>query len=65
MSHTTSGESRTYVGCGVTNCSYHGDGDICRADSIQVESPNAVRKGETYCSTFKTSCCDTNAPRPQ
>ena len=41
------------VGCDVVNCKYHGENNCCHADSIVVESQNAVRKSETFCSTFE------------
>lgn len=40
------------VGCGAVNCKFHGEDYFCHAESINVESPNAMRKGETFCSTF-------------
>ncbi len=44
------------VGCDVVNCKYHGHDNRCFAESINVESPSAQRKAETYCGTF--------SPRP-
>jgi len=41
------------VGCHAANCIYHGAGDCCKADAIHVGSASAVRKGETYCETFR------------
>lgn len=43
----------TGVGCDVVNCKYHGGDDRCHADSIIVESHNALRKAETFCGTFE------------
>ncbi len=40
------------VGCDVVSCKYHSNDNCCCASSIQVESHNAVRKGETFCGTF-------------
>ncbi len=40
------------VNCEVTSCRYHGIDCKCHADSITVESPSAMRKGETFCGTF-------------
>ena len=40
------------VGCGAVHCKYHGEGNCCHADSINVESRSATKKGETFCSTF-------------
>ena len=40
------------VGCDVVNCKYHGTDNCCHADSINVESSNALRKAETFCGTF-------------
>ena len=57
MAHMKSGADTLYgVGCDVVNCKYHGHANQCFADSITVESQNAVRKAETFCGTF--------APRP-
>ena len=39
------------VGCEVVNCKYHASG-LCCADSIKVESPNAIKRAETFCGTF-------------
>lgn len=45
------------VGCDVTSCRYNGchcgSGCTCCADHIQVRSENAMRKAETFCSTFE------------
>ncbi len=40
------------VDCDVVNCKYHSVDNCCHARSITVQSPNAVRKAETFCSTF-------------
>lgn len=40
------------VGCDAHNCRFNGPDHYCHADSINVESPHAHRKGETFCSTF-------------
>ena len=40
------------VGCGVTSCKYHTTENNCCANRITVESEDAVRKAETFCSTF-------------
>ena len=46
------------VGCTVSNCKYHTNGDRCGADHITVQNENAVKKAETFCSTFTPkSCC--------
>jgi hypothetical protein len=44
------------VGCDVVSCKFHGHDNRCFASSINVESPNAQKKNETFCGTF--------APRP-
>ncbi|MGM9522049.1 MAG: DUF1540 domain-containing protein [Oscillospiraceae bacterium] len=41
------------VGCDVVSCKYHGGDNYCHADSIVVESENAIRKAETFCGTFE------------
>ena len=41
------------VGCDVINCKYHGGDNCCHAESISVESQNAIRKAETFCGTFE------------
>ena len=40
------------VFCDVINCRFHGKDNFCHAESIVVESSNAIRKGETFCGTF-------------
>ena len=45
-------EDNPGVGCDVTNCKYNTADCHCTAEKISVHSPNAVTKGETYCSTF-------------
>ena len=44
--------SRNFVCCEVENCKYHSTDCRCHADSITVQSPAAMRKGETFCGTF-------------
>jgi hypothetical protein len=44
------------VDCDAVHCKYHGHDNRCYADNIIVESPNALKKAETFCGTF--------APRP-
>ena len=57
MSVMKNGDDILYgVGCDVVNCKYHDHASHCSADSITVESQNAVKKAETFCGTF--------APRP-
>jgi hypothetical protein len=48
------GEKLRGVGCDVVSCKYHGCDNCCHASSIVVESQNAIRKAETFCSTFET-----------
>ena len=46
------------VGCDVYNCRYNdNDCKCCTAEHISVENKTAVKKAETFCSTFtpKTS----------
>ena len=40
------------VGCEVESCKFHCAGNLCNANKITVESELAVRKAETFCSTF-------------
>lgn len=44
------------VGCDVVSCKFNGRDNRCFADCINVESPNAHNKKETFCGTF--------SPRP-
>jgi hypothetical protein len=46
-------EKITGVNCDVDNCRYHSSDNCCEASCIKVESPSAMRKGETFCSTFE------------
>lgn len=48
----TNGSERTCVNCGVSGCKYHTSGNYCSATNIDVQNENAVRKAETFCSTF-------------
>lgn len=45
------------VGCDVTGCKFngvhHGTGCTCCASHINVRNENAMRKAETFCSTFE------------
>ncbi len=49
-----SGEYTTLrgVGCDVEACRYNENACHCSADSINIESRSALKKGETFCSTF-------------
>lgn len=51
------GERLRGVGCGVTGCKYNGchqgAGNTCCASHIHVQNESAVRKAETFCSTFE------------
>jgi len=40
------------VGCDVSACRYHGEGNCCCAGNIHVENRNATEKSETFCATF-------------
>ncbi|MDR3208997.1 MAG: DUF1540 domain-containing protein [Oscillospiraceae bacterium] len=40
------------VACEVMSCKYHEPGNLCCAQSITVEAPDASKKVETYCGTF-------------
>lgn len=40
------------IDCDVTSCKFHGTDNSCHADSIAVESHNAMRAAETFCATF-------------
>lgn len=61
MSENCSHGNLCRVGCDVTSCIYHSKDNCCCAESINVGSPNAVRKGETYCETFKSNTSDKTA----
>ena len=41
-----------FVWCEVENCKYHSTDCRCHAEGITVQSPAAMRKGETFCGTF-------------
>ncbi|MDR3310543.1 MAG: DUF1540 domain-containing protein [Oscillospiraceae bacterium] len=43
---------QTNVTCDAKNCKYHAPGDVCKAENISVEAPDASKKVETYCGTF-------------
>ncbi|MEG0777577.1 MAG: DUF1540 domain-containing protein [Oscillospiraceae bacterium] len=47
------------VDCHVTGCAYHTAGDCCCASEIKVANEKALKKAETFCSTFspKSGCC--------
>lgn len=46
-------DNKNIVDCSVNNCKYHGLGDCCKAESIQVGTEYAIDQTETFCSTFK------------
>ena len=39
--------------CDVRNCTYHGEGNCCKAGQIEVGPSNACCTSETVCVTFK------------
>ena len=41
------------VTCTVSTCAYHGTGNCCRANNINVGTEYALDKTETFCSTFE------------
>lgn len=51
------GEHLHGVGCDVTHCKYNGshcgEGATCCASKITVRNESAMRKAETFCSTFE------------
>ena len=51
------GEHLKGVGCDVTHCRYNGThcgaGATCCAKQITVRNESAMRKAETFCSTFE------------
>ncbi|MGE4352674.1 MAG: DUF1540 domain-containing protein [Oscillospiraceae bacterium] len=53
MNDTNKGSSRiTGVGCSVCNCTHHTEDGHCSASRINVQNESALRKAETFCSTF-------------
>ena len=40
------------IKCHVNTCYYWGSGEICHADKIEVEPPNASNSQMTDCATF-------------
>lgn len=43
-----------HIGCTAENCKYHTSNNYCSAQHIDVRNENALRKAETFCSTFET-----------
>ena len=41
------------IKCEVKNCTYHTEGDHCKAGAIEVGYCSSCEKGETACTTFK------------
>ena len=41
------------VTCTVSTCAFHGAGNCCRANNINVGTEYALDKTETFCSTFE------------
>jgi len=59
MTENEFGNSRvTAVGCSVENCHYHTKENRCAAKRIAVQDASALRKGETFCSTFTLKATD-------
>lgn len=46
-------EKINHIKCEVSNCVYHGRGDSCNAQCIEVTPSYADRSVDTACSTFK------------
>ena len=44
-----------HIKCGVNECRYHGQNDICSASMITVSpsTPNCVTQEDTSCATFE------------
>ena len=40
------------VGCDVAACRFNESDNRCSAQHINIESRSAMKKGETFCSTF-------------
>jgi len=51
MDKSTSSDKLPGVSCDAINCEFQRSG-CCHADNIRVQSPEAMRKSETFCSTF-------------
>lgn len=53
MNDSRTSQSRaTGVDCNVTNCKYHTATGHCSASNITVQNESAMKKAETFCSTF-------------
>lgn len=46
------GDPIARVKCVVDNCEYYGNGDMCKASSIEIQTPNASNTEQTDCATF-------------
>lgn len=42
------------VKCGVGHCKYHTTENRCTAGRINVQNESAMKKAETFCSTYET-----------
>ena len=56
MADLKTGDALYGVSCDAVHCRYHGHDNRCLAENIMVESPNAIKRAETFCNTF--------SPRP-
>jgi hypothetical protein len=41
------------VSCSVSTCAYHGTGNCCHANTINVGTEYAVDKSETFCTSYQ------------
>ncbi|MBO8170069.1 MAG: DUF1540 domain-containing protein [Thermoanaerobacteraceae bacterium] len=48
------GDPIARVKCVVDTCEYWGNGDMCKASSIEIQPPNAKDSHETDCATFSS-----------
>ncbi|WP_366921938.1 DUF1540 domain-containing protein [Metallumcola ferriviriculae] len=46
------GDPISRVKCVVNGCEYWGNGDMCKASSIEIQTPKASNTEETDCATF-------------
>ena len=52
MADLKNGDMLYGVTCDAAHCRYHAHDNRCLAENIMVESPNAIKKAETFCGTF-------------
>jgi hypothetical protein len=56
MTDPKNSDSLFGVTCEVMGCKYHDALGACTAQNINVQTPDASKKTETYCGTFCSNC---------